>query len=606
MPPFTDMAVPQDLDKQLKLVFDIFDEGKRGFISSDHFVTLAQQHFTDGTYTKKEHISDILHHLDPMKTGRISFDQFAQGVKQIIDKTEGTNQPNIESSGSNYQSNSISEDLGIGIGDDDTNSCGTYETSEGTFNEYDEVNDDSVMTDATDEDAIPNYLTAGTDDTDSALTPSPTSSTMNSYTSTIRKRPKNDYPLIITGKSSTSDEEERYEDFGEGDDMDDSDTDIPDYLSDSNRQTPTTPTQNLSMSFDNRKTITQKRDVWGRVRQLSCPVRRLTTKEIASHLYKNSSSATNSRRGSLEDIYGECAASDSDVTDLNDKVRKLESQVDSLQEDKASKHDTHYKLSNENAFLLEKTRFYEEQLSDAQTHNQETLERERRKHREAMVRLEEEARIESELLTQRVTQLEDETSKLKIDHSNFRTEVDRLKGENKRLSIDLLDRDEEVRKVSHEYKRFQDQWKNERRMMREEIESNATLVVEMSKELEDLRRYKAEHERIGRFRMLDLPSRCAELESEVKSLRQENSALKETNEELNAQVIHSGLQLGRSLLEIGPCKSDSFAAEIEAASKDEIMKALKEQESLNRDLKEYIDCILVRIIENNPSLLERK
>ncbi|XP_070580234.1 rab11 family-interacting protein 4-like isoform X10 [Ptychodera flava] len=466
----------------------------------------------------------------------------------------------------------------------DDDGCQTCETSESTFNEYDELgNDDSVMTDATDEDAIPNFLIAGTDDTDSALTPSPTNSTMNSYCN-IRKRPKSDHPLVITVQSSTSDEEERYEDFGEGNDMDgdDSDTDIPDYLSDSNRLSPSTPTPTQN------------------------PVRRLTTKEIASHLYKNSSSATNSRRGSLEDVYGECAASDGDVTDLNDKVKKLESQVHTLREDKANKHDLHSKLTNENAFLKEKTKFYEEQMGDLEVKSQEALERERRKHREAMLRLEEEARRETEHLAQTVATLEGETSRLKIDHTHLKAGIEKLKEENRRLQIDLIDKDDEVKKVTQEYRRYQEQWRNERGSMREEIEANATLVVEMSKELEDLRRYKAEQKSIGRFRASDLPSRCAELESEIKTLRQENIALKETNDELNAQVIHSSVQLGRSLLEIGPCKSDSFAAEIETASKDEIMNALKEQESLNRDLKEYIDRILVRILENNPSLLERK
>ncbi|XP_070580230.1 rab11 family-interacting protein 4A-like isoform X6 [Ptychodera flava] len=562
------METDPDLDRQLKIAFEAFDEAKRGFISSEHFVNIAQQYF-NVTYAKKERINAILHHLDPQKTGRISFRRFCQGVKTILKEIEGANQYHAQASSlSSYHSNPFPEDLIIF--DDDSNSCGTCETSESTFNEYDELgNDDSVMTDATDEDAIPNFLIAGTDDTDSALTPSPTNSTMNSYCN-IRK--------------STSDEEERYEDFGEGNDMDgdDSDTDIPDYLSDSNRLSPSTPTPTQN------------------------PVRRLTTKEIASHLYKNSSSATNSRRGSLEDVYGECAASDGDVTDLNDKVKKLESQVHTLREDKANKHDLHSKLTNENAFLKEKTKFYEEQMGDLEVKSQEALERERRKHREAMLRLEEEARRETEHLAQTVATLEGETSRLKIDHTHLKAGIEKLKEENRRLQIDLIDKDDEVKKVTQEYRRYQEQWRNERGSMREEIEANATLVVEMSKELEDLRRYKAEQKSIGRFRASDLPSRCAELESEIKTLRQENIALKETNDELNAQVIHSSVQLGRSLLEIGPCKSDSFAAEIETASKDEIMNALKEQESLNRDLKEYIDRILVRILENNPSLLERK
>nr|XP_006817113.1 PREDICTED: rab11 family-interacting protein 4-like [Saccoglossus kowalevskii] len=426
---------------------------------------------------------------------------------------------------------------------DDDDSSQTYETSESTYNEYDEMNDDSVMTDATDEDAI-TLLT--TDDTDSALTPSPTSSTMNTLTYT-RKKPRNDHPLILTVRSS-SDDEEQFVDYGEGDDMDgdDSDTDIPDYLSDSNRQTPTTPTpmQTLSLSFDNRKTITQKRDVWGRVRQLSCskckarlyvgPVRRLTTREIASHLYKNSVSANNSKHNSLEDIYGETAASDGDVTDLNDKVTKLQSQVNCLQAYKASKDDLHSKLKNENAFLNEKIRFYEEQLNDTERKSQETVDRERRKNRETMDLLRMEfTNIDTDIkeftqsFIQVISALEEEVSKLKTDQPRLKSDIDRLNEDNQRLHVEILDKDADVQRISHEYKRYQEQWRTERRAMREDIESNATVVVEMSKELEDLRRYKAEHERIGRFRALDMPSRCAEMESEIKSLKQVGDFLNE-------------------------------------------------------------------------------
>ncbi|XP_077865771.1 rab11 family-interacting protein 4-like [Saccoglossus kowalevskii] len=550
------MDIQQDLDKQLKAVFDAFDPKQRGYISTEHFVGLAVQ------YTNKQQIDELLLHLDVTNSGKINFTDFSHGVKTILQDSQGVDD-------SSYYSNSLSEDLGTW--DDDSISCGTYETSESTYNEYDEMNDDSVMTDATDEDAI-TLLT--TDDTDSALTPSPTSSTMNTLTYT-RKKPRNDHPLILTVRSS-SDDEEQFVDYGEGDDMDgdDSDTDIPDYLSDSNRQTPTTPTpmQTLSLSFDNRKTITQKRDVWGRVRQLSCskckarlyvgPVRRLTTREIASHLYKNSVSANNSKHNSLEDIYGETAASDGDVTDLNDKVTKLQSQVNCLQAYKASKDDLHSKLKNENAFLNEKIRFYEEQLNDTERKSQETVDRERRKNRETMVIigniLQNNYFVVLIFLISRISALEEEVSKLKTDQPRLKSDIDRLNEDNQRLHVEILDKDADVQRISHEYKRYQEQWRTERRAMREDIESNAT----------------------------------------------ENIALKETNEELNAQIIHNSLQLGKQLLGVSVCKSDSFAAEIETASKDEIMAALKEEEQMNRDLKEYIDRILVRIIENNPSLLE--
>ena len=51
---------------------------------------------------------------------------------------------------------------------------------------------------------------------------------------------------------------------------------------------------------------------------------------------------------------------------------------------------------------------------------------------------------------------------------------------------------------------------------------------------------------------------------------QENNHLKESNEEMSTQILNNSVQIGRSLLHRGTTKSESFAAELETSSKDDV------------------------------------
>ncbi|KAG8234111.1 hypothetical protein J437_LFUL010958 [Ladona fulva] len=111
------------------------------------------------------------------------------------------------------------------------------------------------------------------------------------------------------------------------------------------------------------------------------------------------------------------------------------------------------------------------------------------------------------------------------------------------------------------------------------------------------------------------------------------SALREANEELEAQLLTLGLEQGRTLLLSSRTggvlgeeeKANSLAAELEAMSQDEVKllksvvdstedqitieklrNTLREQQEVNADLRAYIDGILLNIVENYPQLLEVK
>ena len=85
----------------------------------------------------------------------------------------------------------------------------------------------------------------------------------------------------------------------------------------------------------------------------------------------------------------------------------------------------------------------------------------------------------------------------------------------------------------------------------------------------------------------DLPARIAEMESEIRTLREANksecadirekyshktlsiSGFHENNEELQAAMLNKGLEEGRSLLN-NPQHTNSLAAEFEAMSENEV------------------------------------
>ncbi|KAI3378678.1 hypothetical protein SNEBB_005604 [Seison nebaliae] len=104
----------------------------------------------------------------------------------------------------------------------------------------------------------------------------------------------------------------------------------------------------------------------------------------------------------------------------------------------------------------------------------------------------------------------------------------------------------------------------------------------------------------------DADERVQQLEAEVYYLKSETRHLKETNENLSAQLMVRSMEEGKLLLQVGNNEVMSLAAEFEQLSKDELMEKLRESQALNMRYREYIDRMLLRILETCPSLLEIK
>eukprot|EP00057_Strongylocentrotus_purpuratus_P023923 XP_011678397.1 PREDICTED: rab11 family-interacting protein 3 isoform X5 [Strongylocentrotus purpuratus] len=450
------------------------------------------------------------------------------------------------------------------------------QTSESTYNEY----DDSAITDMSEE---------GTS------SPSPLinlemdegveSLMAMDFVSSSQSHPGMTFSVPVINGS-----EENFEDFGENDAGIEVEVQDASSLSDSgetaitDRQTPT----NI----------------------LNGPGKRLTSSDIASQLYRSSSS-NNLQRGAVDEVYGEYAASDGDVLELNDKVRDLESQISHLEVDKYTIEDTKDQLRNENQQLHKQNVHLEDQLREMERRQTEYLEKEDKRSQEKLAKQHKHLHEEIEALQNKVTVLLQENEAFSEEVPNLKSQIETLQQDRDKLEKDLQDVDNNWLALSTDYQRKEEEHGLEKEELEEEIHSNATIMDEMAKELEQLKSEGqseiARHATLMRSPSIqDLPSRFSELQMEVHQLRKENKQLKDSNDEMSAQILNNGIQIGRSLLHRGTSKSESFAAELEKSSKDEIMSALKDEEQMNRDLRGYIGQILTKIIENHPNLLEIK
>ncbi|XP_071796824.1 rab11 family-interacting protein 4A-like isoform X2 [Asterias amurensis] len=560
-------------DRHLRTVFEALDEGNLGYITADRFADLAKDF---GVHDQDE-LGRLLGLLDPAHTGEINYNSFCQGIQAVA------TEPTVKAQVRSCDSPLLWSDGKTKIDDDDTHSNGT---SESTFNEY----DDSALTDMSEDNTSPllydGYSPAiDGDDTDSAI--AVPSVNMNGYFSSDGLR----VPKLVDDNATSSlpsDEEQRFEDFGQNPTCIDLEVQDVASLSDSadtvERQTPTST--------------------------LNGPVRRISSKEFANHLYRSSSSHNlPNKGGAMEDAYGEYAASDTDVLELNDKVLELESQLTVLEQDQVSRAGQQGRLKSDKIMLMHQVQSLEEQLREAEMRHQESVEDRVKRHKDQLSKNEKEMEEQIELLSNRILFLDQEKCQHETDMDRLKLHMENLKQENSRLEAQVLDLDNKWLALSVDYQQKQDIHHREMKDMEETIKASNVLVDDLSLELEALRHENLEQREYGARLMRspsvsDLPSRYSEIKDEVKRLKKENANLKDTNEEMSAQLLNNSVQIGRSLLHRGTSKSESFASELEKSSKDDIMQALREEEQLNRDLREYIGRILSRILDSNPGLLE--
>ncbi|XP_044531515.1 rab11 family-interacting protein 4 [Gracilinanus agilis] len=338
------------------------------------------------------------------------------------------------------------------------------------------------------------------------------------------------------------------------------------------------------------------------------PNRKISSTAFGRQLMHHSNFS--SSNGSTEDLFRDSI--DSCDNDLTEKVSFLEKKVTELENDSLTNGDLKSKLKQENTQLVHRVHELEEIMKDQETTAEQTLEEEIKRHRELLSKLEKEKGTEIELLNTRVQQLEEENTELRTTVTRLKCQTEKLDEERQRMSDRLEDTSLRLKDEMDLYKRMMDKLRQNRMEFHKEREATQELIEDLRKELEHLQLYKLDCERPGRGRSssscmseFNARAREIELEHEIKRLKQENQKLRDQNDDLNGQILSLSLYEAKNLFAT-QTKAQSLAAEIDSASRDELMEALKEQEEINYRLRQYMDKIILAILDHNPSILEIK
>ncbi|XP_023600689.1 rab11 family-interacting protein 3 isoform X3 [Myotis lucifugus] len=534
-----------------------------GFVRMEDFVQFA-------TVYGAEQVKDLTKYLDPSGLGVISFEDFYQGITAIRNgDSDGQLCSIVPAQDEEPQACPDEfEDFVTFEANEVTDSA--YMGSESTYSECETFTDEDTSTVV-----HPELQPEG--DMDSAG-----GSAMPSECLDAMEEPGHGALLLLPGRShlhsqsvvTVIGDEEHFEDYGEGSEAELS----PETLCNGEHgcRDPTflTPsadplaTKLHSILTDEafefycsqcHKQINRLEDLSARLNDLekNSPTKRLSSKKVARHLLQSGALTMEALQDPPPDPL------EGMEEDIADKVVFLEKRVSELEKDTAANGEQHSRLRQENLQLVHRLQQLDEENSE----------------------------------------LRSCTPCLKANIERLEEEKQKLLDEIEELSLRLSDEQENRRKLG-------DRLSHERHQFQKDKEATQELIEDLRKQLEHLQLFKLEAEqRRGRSNSVGLQeynsrTRESELEQEVRRLKQDNRNLKEQNDELNGQIINLSIQGAKNLFSTS--FSESLAAEISSVSRDELMEAIQKQEEINFRLQDYIDRIIVAIMETNPSILEVK
>uniref|UniRef100_A0A8C3Y409 Rab11 family-interacting protein 3 n=1 Tax=Catharus ustulatus TaxID=91951 RepID=A0A8C3Y409_CATUS len=534
---------PPEEEPRLRPVFDALDRDGDGFVRVEEFVQFA-------TAYGAEQVKDLTKYLDPSGLGVISFEDFHRGIRAI---KNGDPDSQLYDMGYTPEEEAPAcpdefDDFVTFEANEVTDSA--YMGSESTYSECETFTDEDTST-------LVQHEMHDEVETDSAI-----DSTVHSEFTDPIEEPEHGHSIVtvISG-------EEHFEDYGEGNEADL----FPD------------PLCNGESSFGSSSFLSPS------------PNKRLSSKKVAScRLCRRE---TQNKLGELH-------------FRIFSVVVFLEKRVTELEKDTAANGEQHSRLRQENLQLVHRANALEEQLKEQELRADQTLLEEIKKQRELLSKMEREKSIEIENLQARLQQLDDENSELRSCVPCLRANIERLEEEKQKLLDEIEDLTVQLTEEQEKKRKMGDKLSQERHQFQKEKESTQELIEDLRKQLEHLQLFKLEAEqRRGRSSSMGLQeynsrTRETELEQEIKQLKQDNRNLKEQNDELNGQIINLSIQGAKNLFSAS--FSESLAAEISSVSRDELMEAIQKQEEINFRLQDYIDRIIVAIMETNPSILEVK
>ncbi|XP_025086872.1 rab11 family-interacting protein 3-like isoform X2 [Pomacea canaliculata] len=336
--------------------------------------------------------------------------------------------------------------------------------------------------------------------------------------------------------------------------------------------------------------------------------RRLMPSSYMSQLQQSPRDFTrnNTRRNSIgsDEIFDDI---DGNFQDLNGRVKYLESQLLHLMDTQNETTTKQSRLREENSLLIQKVINLEEQLKDMEMRSEECVKEEKHKHQEYMSRHDREKCEEMEYVTQRLQRIESEYEDMKEKMPTLQQQILKLRSENIVLQERILEKQESYNMLHDDYEHLKASYHHQEELHHKESQFTKQLLDELGKELEDMRKYRTEMElgsNASSGSKAESPGHYRELQQEIYKLKKENQGLRDSNEDLNAQLMSHCVEEGKSLLKSGNGKS--LAEELEHLTKEELLEQLHAERDFSSRLKQYVDRIIITILEKNPSLLEIK
>uniref|UniRef100_A0A8C9SYI5 RAB11 family interacting protein 4 (class II) a n=1 Tax=Scleropages formosus TaxID=113540 RepID=A0A8C9SYI5_SCLFO len=551
---------------KLKEVFDVCDEDADGFIRIEHLVNLGLR------FGQGDEVRRLSEYLDPRSQGKINFKSFCHGVLAI----KGCEEMLKSALGTFHLASRPQE----------------------TDNGY--------------------YYQVG-DLAAAASVPLPPVTVCSGSSGQLDACISAD--LCARSPASVISAEEQFEDYGESEDVDftpgspgpDDETRTNGY-SDLGSSVPSsaghTPQKmrhlycgellDIYCSQCCRK-VNLLNDLEARLKNLraNSPNRKISSTAFGRQLFHSSNFS--SGNGSTDDLF--CDSVDSCDVDITEKVSYLEKKVTELENESLVSEDLKSKLRQENTQLVHRVHELEEQVKDQEVRAEQTLDDEIKRHRVVYCKMGRDRGAQIELLSNRVHQLEEENREMTLNVCRLKSQTEKLDQEKRRMTDKLEDTSLRLKDEMDLYRRIMDKlWQN-RNQFQKEKEAMQEVIEDLRRELDHLQLFKLETETPGRGR--SARTREIELEHEVKRLKQENHKLLDQNDDLNGQILSLSLYEAKNLFGT-QTKAQSLATEIDNASRDELVDALKEQEEINLRLRQYMDKIILAILDHNPSILEIK
>ncbi|XP_034070615.1 rab11 family-interacting protein 3 isoform X1 [Gymnodraco acuticeps] len=591
----------------LKAVFDALDQDGDGFVRIEEFMEFAAAYGAD-------QVKDLTKFLDPSGLGVISFEDFHRGITAI---SNGGPEPQIY----NYSPG----DGAVGCQEeyDEQNEVtdSAYLGSESTYSECETFTDEDTGA------LVPPEMHEEVE-TDSGIEATLHDPEDSGNRFSLNSELHNHSLVSVIGG-----EEEHFEDFGESNTSELLESSVEGREGEGVSPLEKTPAQNNGSSLLSpsataalpdcfqsflreealdffcsqcHKQISRLEDLSTRLNflEMTSAGKRLSSKKVARHLLQNSSMTLDTVSDLTRDIL---ELADNDITD---KVLLLERRVAELEKESEASGEQHIRLRQENLHLVHRANALEEQLKEQEVYADEQVQQETRRHKEVLIKLERERGVELENLQARLQQLDEENSELRSCVPCLRANIERLEEEKRKLQDESEALCDRLQEETESRRKMADKLSHERHQSQKEKENTQELIEDLRKQLEHLQLYKLEAEaKRGRtpgagLQEYQTRTREAELEQEIKRLKQDNRSLKEQNDELNGQIINLSIQGAKNLMSAS--FSDSLAAEINNVSRVELMEAVHKQEEINYRLQDYIDKIIVAIMECNPSILEVK